>query len=427
MGFEDRYGNAITCATSQAQDHYIAGVDHLLSSTYGGVEAFEAAVTADPQFALGFVGLARANMVAGDMAAARQAIGTAVSLNGTVSDRERDHMGITQALISGDALQARELTEAHVLIYPRDALIAQLCTSVFGLIAFSGCDATEAQMFGYTSWLAPHYGEDWWMMAVHAVSICEVGQPQKALELMERSLALNPRNANASHFKAHCLYETGETQQGLAYLTDWMTGYDRRSVIYGHLSWHKALWALSEGDTATMWEIFDAEISPKNASGLPINILTDSASLLYRADLAGHHVSAERWKELSAYAADRFAQPGQSFVDMHSALCHAMAGETDALERYLSAPKGFAGDLVAPVAKAWARIVRHDWPGALEHLTPVMTQHARFGGSRAQRDMLELTYLNVLLRLGKRDEARRAASTRRALFMQNAPLAMDLG
>ena len=425
--FEDRYGNPLTCASNIARDHYIDGVDHLLSSTFGAVEAFEAAIENDPAFALGFIGLARAHMMGGDMAGAKEALASANAHIKDTSDREKAHITVIETLITGTPANARRLTEAHVLIYPRDALIAQLCTSVFGLITFSGCHATEAQMFGYTAWLSPHYGDDWWMKCVHAISTCEIGQPEKALDLMEQSLAIHPRNANGAHFKSHSLYELGRTKEGYDYLTDWMGGYDRRSVIYGHMSWHVALWALALGDTKTMWDVYDTEVQPDHALGLPINILTDSASLLCRAELAGHDVAPERWHQLSAYAAARFPNPGQSFVDMHSALCHAMAGNGDALAGFVDTPKGFAGDLVATVAKAWSAIARHNWEEALGLLTPVMSQHARFGGSRAQRDILELTYLNVLLKLGKRDEAKRAVSTRRALFKEDAPLAGALG
>ena len=46
----------------------------------------------------------------------------------------------------------------------------------------------------------------------------------------------------------------------------------------------------------------------------------------------------------------------------------------------------------------------------------------RFGGSRAQRDLLELTYVNVLLRTGKKGIARKTLLERRPVFYQTAPI-----
>jgi hypothetical protein len=57
---EDRYGNALSTALPAARDAYVDGVDRFLSAAPGAVDASEAAVAADPAFALAHVGLARA-------------------------------------------------------------------------------------------------------------------------------------------------------------------------------------------------------------------------------------------------------------------------------------------------------------------------------------------------------------------------------
>jgi hypothetical protein len=85
--------------------------------------------------------------------------------------------------------------------------------------------------------------------------------------------------------------------------------------------------------------------------------------------------------------------------------------------------KGFAGDLVRPVARAWGAIARQDWGAALTELVQVMGSTERLGGSRAQRDLLELTYANVLLKLGQTAEARRSLTTRRPVLAHSPPLA----
>ncbi len=423
MAFEDDYGNRLTTASAAARDAYAEGARHVLGATYGARGAFERALAADEGFALAHAGLARAAMFEGDMAGAKAALARAETLSGGIDARERAHLGVFSLLLSGRPAEAREAALAHTRTHPRDALIAQLLTSVFGLIGFSGEAGREAFLLAFTERLSPHYGEDWWMMSVHAISLCEAGRIGESQALMERALALHPRNANGAHFKAHAHYEAGETEAGLRYLEGWMEDYERAAPLHGHMSWHVALWALERGEMARVWSMLDGAIGPGGSAGMPLNTLTDAAALLHRAEMAGIEVPPERWRALSDYAAAKFPASGQSFADMHAALAHAMAGEGERLARLAEGAAGFAGDLVRPVAAAWGAFARGDWAGALRDLTPVMASHERFGGSRAQRDLLELTWANLLLRLGKADEARRALATRRPVFMGRGGLA----
>ena len=260
------------------------------------------------------------------------------------------------------------------------------------------------------------------MLSMHAISLCETGQTLKSMQLMEKALNLNPRNANAAHFFAHILYEENEVAVGRDYLAAWMPNYDRRSLLHGHLSWHQALWALHDGDETSMWEIVDSSVSQEKGSSLPINALTDTASIYYRAELAGYKVSAERWLKLSEYAAQKFPTMGQSFADIHAALAHAMAGNEEYLGKLIDGISGFAGDIVPAVAKAWKAISENKWDKAEEELETASSEFERFGGSRAQRDLLEFTYVNVLLRIGKKETARETLLERRPVFYENAPI-----
>ena len=220
----------------------------------------------------------------------------------------------------------------------------------------------------------------------------------------------------------HILYEENEVAAGRNYLDAWMPNYDRRSLLHGHLSWHQALWALHDCDEHTMWQIVDNSVSQEISSSLPINALTDTASIYYRAELAGYNVAPERWLKLSEYAADKFPNMGQSFADIHAALAHAMAGNNEHLNKLIEGNAGFAGDIVPIVATAWKAIAEGKWQKAEKELGNVSTNFERFGGSRAQRDLLEFTYVNVLLRTGKKEDARIALLERRPNLFNTAPI-----
>lgn len=423
MALTDFYGNEVSVASQTALDHYDHGVQLFLSANFGAPDAFQSAIEMDENFALGHVALARSLMMAGQMPQAKIAITKAGELGSKLDKRQRQHIECMALLLSGQAVKAREHVKSHVIEFPRDALIAQLCTSVFSLIGFSGEVGREAELLAYTSALLPHYGGDWWMMSMHAVSLCETGQLDASTQLMDKSLAINPRNANGAHFKSHAQYESGDTAAGRNYLSKWLSDYDDRAILHGHLSWHSALWALHDGDEAEMWHALDVGVAPGAAKGLPINVLTDTAAILYRAQIAGFTVDSDRWSTLSDYAVRYFPETGQSFADMHAALSHAMAGNGDRLAHISNTAKGFAGDLVQPIARAWGAIAREKWRDALDELDLVMGTTERLGGSRAQRDLLELTYANVLLKLGKSEEAHRFLTTRRRVLATTPPIA----
>lgn len=423
MTQQDRYGNPITTDSEAAAQAYRLGVDLFLSGNFGAAGAFAEAVKADPNFALGHVALARINQMGAKPGPAAEAMEKAQALSEACTTRERQHIAAFAHAVAGRTGDARAAVMDHVRDFPRDAFAAQMCCSVLGLIGFSGEVGREAELLSYTSWLLPHYQDDWWMLSMHALSLCEAGQTKASHDTMDRSLALNPRNANAAHFKAHAHYEAGETTAGRAFLANWMLDYDSRGALHGHLTWHAALWALEDGDMTSVWAAIDDGIAPGTTASVPINIVTDTAAIYHRAEMAGHKVAPERWAALSDYAAQAFPNPGQSFIDMHAALGHAMAGQGDRLARLAETRAGFAADLVRPVARAWGAIAREDWQTALDELTQVLGENVRFGGSRAQRDLIELSYVNTLMKLGHTDEARRALKTRRPVISRQIDVA----
>lgn len=419
---KDRYDNPISTSSATARDLYVSAVDKLLEGAPGITEAFDAVVAEDPGFVLGRAGLARAHHATGNVAKAREIIGEVRQMANGITEREAGHINVFDLLANGKTKEGFAAVVDHVTAHPRDAMVAQTSTSIFGLIGFSGLPGREAEMLAFTSALKPHYGDDWWYLNQYAFALCETGQVDKADAVIGRSLALNPRNSHGAHVRSHIYYEAGETQLGLSYISDWLEDYDRSAVMHGHLSWHAALWALQLGQTDEMWRRVDADVMPGAALGMPINILSDTASILYRAELAGETVAQEKWREVSAYASRFFPEPGLTFIDYHAALAHAMAGDGDALDKIMSGAKGPAADLLHDAAQAFGAIARQDWPEAERLLTGLMADDARLGGSRAQRDLLEFSLLECLLKQGKSEEARRLLALRRPVLADTHPV-----
>lgn len=410
---QDRYGNDLTTSSQTARDAYIEGVDHVLSANHGAEDAFKRAIEADPSFALAHAGLARSYQLVARGKEAVETMTVARQHTAGASEREQSHIAALDHLVSGNGAAAYKAIIAHLEDHPRDAFVAQPCTSVFGLIGFSGLAGCEAEMLAFMHRLAPHYGSDWWFDALYAFAQVEAGQTNIAVETIERSLAANPRNANGAHIKSHIHYERGETEAGYNYISEWQKDFDKRAPLHCHISWHIALWALEQGDEARAWQVMENDVMPNGAWGPPINVLTDTASFLLRSEMAGGKPRPELWKQISDYAAQLFPNTGLAFADAHAALAHAMAGNRDELERVIADAKGPAGDVVSKLGEAYRAFAKQEWADVLARLSPAMSEHERIGGSRAQRDLIEFTYLNALLKLDRAEEAERMLVMRR--------------
>ncbi len=414
---KDRYDNPLTTTSEAVRDRYVAALDLLLEGQARVRESFETLTEDAPDFALGWVGLARTCHFLGDMPVAVQAMARARSLSDHVTEREASHIAAMDLMVAGKTADAYAAILAHVSEYPRDALIAQTCSSVFGLIGFSGQPGREAEMLAFNAALLPHYGDDWWAVSQYAFSLCETGNLAEADKQIDIAMAKNPANAHGAHVRSHVSYELGHTETGRAYLSAWLRGYDRSGILFTHLNWHEALWALEQGDADAMWRQVDAAVAPEAETGGPaINVLTDTVAILHRARLAGLDVSADRWRHVSDYALRAFPNTGNAFIDIHAALAHAMAGRKEALDRIIDHPAGPAGDLVPGLARGFRAVAQGDWADASRQMMRAMSDLARIGGSRAQRDLVEQTLLTSLMQQGKKDEARDIAMLRRPLL-----------
>ncbi len=409
----DHYGNPLHTQSDAARDAYVEGLRAYLEAQPGVEAAVARAIAADEGFALAHVLGARNAQSYARMGEAKARIARAVEVGTSLTGQAGAHLAIFTHLINGRVREGYAAVRAHLVDHPRDALVAQTCLGVFSLIGFSGRPGREAEHLSLAEALAPAYGADGWFLAQLAFAQMEAGQLGPAEASIGASLERSPRSGHGAHIRAHLFYEKGETGAGLDYLSEWMEGYDRAGLMHCHNAWHCALWALATGDAARMWAIADADLAPERSQSPPLNVLTDLASLYWRAGLAGLAVAPERWARLSEYAMRAFPAPALGFADIHAAMAHAMAGCEESLNLIVEGARGPAADLVAPCARAFGAMAARDWARAEAELVPLMAWHERLGGSRAQRDLLEQSLMHVLIRQGRPDEARRLLAMRR--------------
>lgn len=417
--FEDRYGLPVTTASRPACDAYGAGLDSLLSAGADYREHLGRALAADPALALAHVALARGLFMDAEIAPAREAAARARECAAGASARERSHVDAIALAIEGQGAQAFEATLAHLRLWPRDALVLAPATGVFGFYGFSGRVGREEALFGLLSSLAGDYGDDWWFGAAYGFAACETGRLGLASQCIERSLARRPRNAHAMHFLAHVMYERGESAAALQALERWLPGLPRRSLMHCHLWWHVALCALASGRTERAFAAYREGVHPAAAWGPPINVVTDGVSFLWRARLAGAEVGTDDWQEVREHARRTFPKAGVAFVDVHTLLACAATGDAEGLAQ-LTAQVGQRiaagtyppGEVVLWLAEGLAAFVEGRLEAAIERLERALPQTVRIGGSRAQRDLVELTLMAAALGCGRPEQARALVAAR---------------
>jgi len=409
----DRYGLSLSTSSQVARDAYVMGADCILSAVAGAQAHLGRALEADPDFALAHIALARTMFLVAQVPQARTAAARARELAMRTTPREQSHVNAIALAIEGKAPDALAATHAHVAQYPLDAMALAPATGVFGLVGFSGHQQREEELLELLRGLSPHYGADWWFLGVLAFAACECGRLDEAWDLIEQSLAGNPRNAHGAHIRVHVLYEKGEPERASTYLDGWMPGYAKEGLLHCHLSWHVTLLALELGQLARAWDVYGADVHPGGAWGPPLNVATDAPAFLWRSELAGQPRRLELWHDVDQFVGKSFPKAGLAFTDVHRAVACAATGDAAGLERLigemregLAAGKQPAGQVVATLAEAFGAFARSDWNGAISLFEQALPETVRIGGSRAQRDLVAHTMVAAYLRAGRADDAR---------------------
>ena len=425
---KDRYGLDLSTSSTAAADAYIAAVDNMLCAGADLCAGFDNAVALDPGFALAEIALARCHAIYGRGDAAKAAAERARVKVAGASRRELQHIHVLSLVLAGKSGEALAAIRQHTGEFARDALVLQPALGAFGLIGFSGRLERELELLALMDGVAPQYGDDWWFNSVYAFAEVDcdrgLGRIASAEFRVEKSLQQVPHNANAAHSRAHVYYELEQHAAGAAFLREWLVVHQKPMLLRGHLAWHLALVELGRGDAKSAWASYDRDLAPMlrgiGTPTPPLNVLTDSASFLWRAELSGEEIRNSEWLALSDFCTQRFAKSGLPYADFHVAMTHARAGRDDAagelqhgLAQWVSdAPDQAVRAVVAGVARAMDAFAREDWLRAAEVLQALHDQFIRLGGSRAQIDVVRRTELVACRRAGLEDSAQALAFKR---------------
>lgn len=425
MAFDIATPQRPTGASAAALEHYetvLAGHQCFIGEPVRGLRA---ALADSPDFVMArvFLGyLHAAGTDAATMPIALEHHAKALAL--PANDREAGHVTALGHMARGEiAAAAAVLTDVSAR-YPRDALALQIGQ----LLDFLRGDARMLR--DRIGAALPHWTPDMpgyhAVLGLHAFGLEETGHYAAAEATGRRAIALEPRNGWAQHAVAHVMEMQNRREEGVAWMRADLARWTGDSYFQVHNWWHLALFHLGLGDTDAVLALYDDPIWG-DRSELAYNMV-DASALLWRLHLMGVDVG-DRWTELAARWEPAVAESLYAFNDAHAAMAFVGAGRTDAIGALREAQAraiAAGGDNAAfvqvgePVVRGLAAFGEGDWRGALAALRPVRDLAHRFGGSHAQRDVIDLTLVEAARRAGESGlvaalEAGRAASRLRVL------------
>lgn len=421
MIYTDQRILALSTNSYVAAQQYRAGVDLLLSLWPGAIEAFDRAILQDPGFALAYAARARVHAVHARLPQAKADISRAERLVRHYGGaRERSHVAVLSLAINGNASEALAGALSHINQWPRDVLIFGLILGAFGLLAFSGMANHDQARVDLCERYARYFAaDDWWFLTYCGWSHAENGNTQQGTEMVLRALEIRHCNANGAHALIHAFHESGAHAEAQEMIAQWLPGYDRSGLLHGHIAWHGALFALEQGDELKALSYYKDYVAPSVSSGVPLNVISDSASFLWRLQAYGHDVPPDLWREAGVYASKHFQSPGFAFADFHMALIEAATGYAQSLERRRNGLSQLADRNVSPVdlvaSKLCAAVqafASGSYALCARILEPLGSDVVRIGGSGAQREVVDDMLVVSLMRSGEISKAQFALKRR---------------
>ena len=416
----DPYGLTLT-TSKKAASAYNQAVGRLLRLQDGVESGLEAAVAADPGFAQAHAALALLGHEWGAVGSWRSALHAAhaAAAERHLDDREVSFLdAVTTRLRADEATGAAALLR-HVRLFPRDALAVSVAVPT---VAFGGLTSGR-QTAELVEGLGRTYGDDWW----YAGQLAFVRQDQErwgeAEDLASYALSVEPSSGHAVHARAHVYYETGQHVEGLAWLDGWIRTRGPEANHRSHFSWHAALHELMQCDVDAVRARYERELAPPAVSGS--RALVDSGALLWRCHVTGTWEGGLPSAAVCSSAPDGWLlNPPTPFAAMHAALGLASEGDDIGLAALRTIAHAHHDpvfrDVVAPLCGALQDVVEGDFATAAERLATLLPRTSVLGGSAAQREVLEDTWIYALARSGQGERA--AAVLDRRLSRRHSPL-----
>ncbi|MBC7992653.1 MAG: tetratricopeptide repeat protein [Rhizobacter sp.] len=407
MNMIDSTGHQVSGATPHSLAAYDQAARELLCMVDDPAASVARAVEASPEMTMAHVLQAWLHLLGTEpegIAVARAACEAAGGL--PADDRERRHLAAAQALVQGRWREASQRLEDLSLRYPLDTLALQAGHQVD---FFRGDSRMLRDRIARVlpAWDASIPG---WhaVLGMHAFGLEENADYAQAESQGRRSVELEPRDSWGWHAVAHVHEMRNQPRDGIAWLQTNSATWSQGSFLATHNWWHLTLCHLELDDHAQVLKLYDQAIGGTGSS--VVMDMIDASAMLWRLHLRGVDVG-ERWQPL----ADRWqplARAGNyAFNDFHAMLAFVGADRNAAQQAVFESQQRvmqsevdnalFTREVGHPAARAVQAFGQGDFSTAVTLLRAIRHQAHRFGGSHAQRDLIDLTLIEAARRDGQ--------------------------
>jgi tetratricopeptide (TPR) repeat protein len=423
MNLTDRFGNAVSCPNRTALELYDQAVTQLNFYRTDPIATIEEALAHEPGFIMGHcfrAGLLATTSERGSEAGIAAAIEAAERHIGHALERERMHLNAARAWLARDFAGAAKLYGDISAEYPRDLFALQVAHLMDFLLGHATMLRDRpAQVLHAWGERDPHRGI---VLGMHAFGLEECGAYDDAEAFGRRAIELAPADVWAVHAVTHVLEMRGQTRIGMEFVKNTAPHWSEHNFLAFHNWWHLALFHLDEEDYDSALAVYDTRIRP--SSTRVAGEMVDASALLWRLRLRNVDVG-DRWMEL-ARSWEQLGDDGYyAFNDVHALMAFLATGEQRQVQRILDAMGAasrrpdtngvMSRDVGLATARALCAFERQDFEVAIDELQRVRPFAHRFGGSHAQRDLLQLTTTEAAFRAGRRSLARALVAERQSL------------
>ena len=415
----DSRGHGLTTTSGAAAEAFNAGMHGFVCWRTDTMAHLDAAMAADPNFALAKLTkgwILQTARTAAFRAPIEGLLAAAAPLMEAADERERAYFHGLTAAVNGRGVEASTIMEAMLAENPTDLLAHRL---------------TQFELFwnGRAAWMrdiaeraAPAWRGDLadygCFQAVRAFASEEAGDYELAERCGRDAVAIDPTDCWGTHAVAHVYAMQGRIDDGAAWLEGLSGNWGEANQIGHHLWWHLCLMLLEQGDYDRALDLVTSQVrnpeSPLVKSMPDATIdLQNVASLLIRLEMRGVDLG-DRWSILAEICAGRIDDHANPFSGAHDMMVLTGSGQFDLAAKLLDSMRAFAatgdGSLVTayrtagiPLCEAILAHRRGEYERVIALLSPVRHDLHLIGGSHAQRDVFFQILLDAAHRTGRRD------------------------
>lgn len=411
MSLTDIAGHPVSGATPASLDHLETALHQFRCYIGDPVATLDAALAASPEMAMAHLFKAWLHLLGTEpagLAVARECHAAAAPL--VRSERERGHLAAVGQLIKGRWHAAARTLEDLSIEHPHDTLALQAGHQIDFFTGDSRMlhDRIARALPAWSPAMPGYHA----LLGMLAFGLEETGRYERAEKIGRECVEREPRDGWGQHAVAHVLEMQNRRSEGVAWMRGNQAAWTDGSFFAVHNWWHLALFYLGQDQVAETLDLLDGPIM---GSGSAIVLeMIDASAMLWRLQLRGIDVG-DRWSALAERWSPLATAANYAFNDMHAMMAFVGSGRSACADALLEAQaavidaqgehSGDNAEFTLEVGHAATRAIKAFADGqyslAVRLLRPIRNIAHRFGGSHAQRDLLDLTLIEAARRSGQ--------------------------